>query len=41
MADFFKQIEIVLIDLWNWLYRFLCHIWDEELNEDYMVDPMA
>lgn len=41
MAEFFKTIETILIDLWNYVYRLLCHLWDEEANEDYIVDPEA
>ncbi len=37
MADFIKQIEIVFVDLWNYFYVFLCNLWDEELNEDWIV----
>ncbi len=38
MADFIKQIEIVFIDLWNYFYVLLCNLWDEELNEDWIVE---
>lgn len=38
MADFIKQIEVVLTDLWNYFYVFLCHIWDEEVNDDLIVE---
>lgn len=41
MADFFKQVEVILIDLWNYLYRFLCHLTKQEPNEDWIVDPGA
>ncbi len=41
MSEFFKQIEVMFIDMWNYLYRFLCHLWDEEVNEDWIVDPTA
>lgn len=37
MADFLKQVEIILIDMWNYLYRFLCHLTDQEVNDDLIV----
>lgn len=39
MENFLKQIEIFLIDMWNYLYRFLCHLSDVEPDEDNRVDP--
>ncbi len=39
MNDFLKQIEIILIDMWNYLYRFLCHLHGEDVNDDWIVDP--
>lgn len=41
MKDALKQIEIILIDMWNYLYRFLCHIVGEDVNEDWILDPTA
>ena len=41
MKDVLKQIEIILIDMWNYLYRFLCHIVGEDVNEDWILDPTA
>lgn len=41
MKDILKKIEIILIDMWNYLYRFLCHITGETVNEDWIVDPTA
>lgn len=41
MKDALKQIEIILIDMWNYLYRFLCHIVGEDVNEDWIIDPTA
>ena len=38
MAEFFKKIEIILVDLWNYLYRFLAHITGEEVDEGLIVD---
>lgn len=39
MKDALKQVEIILIDMWNYLYRFLCHIVGEDVNEDWIIDP--
>ena len=39
MNDFLKQIEVILIDMWNYLYKFLCHLTDTEVKEDWSVDP--
>lgn len=39
MKDALKQIEIILIDMWNYLYRFLCHILNQDVNEDWILDP--
>lgn len=41
MKDALKKIEIILIDMWNYLYRFLCHIVGEGVNEDWIIDPSA
>lgn len=38
MADFIKQIEMIFTDLWNYFYVFLCNLWDEDLNEDWIVE---
>lgn len=37
MADFIRQIEIVFEDLWNYFYIFLCNLWDESVNEDWIL----
>lgn len=37
MNDFLKEFETILKDMWNYLYRFLCHITGEEVNEDWLV----
>ena len=39
MAEFFRKIEVILIDLWNYLYRFLAQITGETVDEDLIVDP--
>lgn len=39
MAEFFRKIEVFLIDMWNYLYRFLAHITGEEVDEGLIVDP--
>lgn len=39
MKDFFGEFEVILIDMWNYLYRFLCHLLGEEVNEEWIVDP--
>ena len=41
MKEFLKQFEAILIDLWNYLYRFLCNILGEEANEDWLVNPFG
>ena len=41
MAEILKKIEVILIDMWNYLYRFLSHMLDQEPNEDWIVDPHA
>ena len=38
MADVLKKIEEILIDMWNYLYKFLCYISGDKLNEDWLVD---
>ena len=35
--DIIKEIEIILTDLWNYFYVFLCNLWDQEVNEDLIV----
>lgn len=37
MNEFFKNLENELIGLWNYLYRFLCNLLGEEVNEDWIV----
>ena len=37
MADFFKQIEMIFTDLWNYFYVFLCNFWDEKVDEELIV----
>lgn len=37
MEDFIKNIEMIFTDLWNYLYVFLCNLWDSEVNEDWIV----
>jgi len=37
MAEFFKKIELIFTDLWNYFYVFLCNLWDEEVDEDLIV----
>ena len=37
MKDFLSYLERELISLWNYLYRFLCHILDQDVNEDWIV----
>lgn len=39
MKDILNKIEIVLTDMWNYLYRFLAHIFGENVNDDWMVEP--
>lgn len=34
MADFFAKIETILIDMWNYLYKFLCHFYDKEPDDN-------
>ena len=41
MKEFLKQIEIALIDMWNDLYKFLCHLAGEEPKDNYIVNPYA
>ena len=42
MAEFFKQIEIILIDMWIYLYCFVCHLHgDIEVEEDWLVSSPA
>ena len=41
MKDALKKIEIILIDMSNYLYRVLCHIVGEDVNEDWIIDPTA
>ena len=35
--DFIKELEIIFTDLWNYFYVFLCNLWDQEVNEDWLV----
>ena len=37
MEDFIKNIETILTDLWNYLYVFLCNLWDKDVEEDLIV----
>lgn len=37
MSDFFKKIENVFFDIWNYLYRFICNHTDNEPNKDCLV----
>lgn len=39
MAEFFRKIEVILIDMWNYLYRFLAHLTGETVDDDLIVDP--
>lgn len=39
MAEFFRKIEVILVDMWNYLYRFLCHLTGETVNDDLIVEP--
>ena len=43
MADFLKTIEMILIDMWNYLYVLLNKILNDETDGDnaYPVDPIA
>lgn len=34
MTEFLQTVEKVLIDLWNYLYMFLCHLSGVEPNPD-------
>lgn len=38
MADFIKQIEMIFTDLWNYFYVFLCNLWDEDVNDNWIVE---
>lgn len=38
MNDFLKTLENILIDLWNYLYRFLCHITETEPKDENIVE---
>lgn len=37
MEKFIENLEMVLTDLWNYLYAFLCNLWDEDVNQDWIV----
>lgn len=37
---FLETIEMILIDMWNYLYNFLCYLFGEEVNEDWLVPPI-
>ena len=37
MADFIKNIEAIFTDFWNYIYVFLCHLWDKDVDEDLIV----
>lgn len=40
MDNFLKQVEIILIDMWNYLYRFLCHLTGVEPDDkNNRVEP--
>lgn len=39
MAEFFRKIEVILTDLWNYLYRFLAHLTGETVDEGLIVKP--
>ena len=38
MAAVLAKIEEILIDMWNYLYRFLCYISGDKFNEEWVVD---
>lgn len=38
MKDFFAILEIIFVDMWNALYKFLCGLMGEEVNPDWIVD---
>ena len=38
MEDFIKTIEMVLTDLWNYFYVFLCNLWDKDVDGDLIVE---
>lgn len=42
MADFLKTIEMILIDMWNYLYVFLQYIINGETDgeNEFPVDPI-
>ena len=42
MADFFKTVEAVLVDLWNYLHVFLQYILEgkKEGDNDLVVPPL-
>ncbi len=35
--DIVREIELMLIELWNKLYVFLCDYFEVEVNEDWFV----
>lgn len=37
MENFIATIEMIFTDLWNYFYVFLCQLWDEDVNEDWIV----
>lgn len=42
MKDFLKAIEMVLVDMWNYLYVLLSYILDGETDgeNDFVKDPV-
>ena len=41
MKDFLKAIEMVLVDMWNYLYVLLSYILDGKTEEnDFVKDPV-
>ena len=38
MQAVMDKIQEILVDMWNYLYKFLCYISGDEMKEEWLVD---
>ncbi|MDD6011878.1 MAG: hypothetical protein PUC33_03425 [Oscillospiraceae bacterium] len=37
MKEIFNALEDLFVKFWNELYRFLCSLWGDEVNDDLLA----
>ena len=37
MREFIEDLEAIFYELWNELYKYICKLFDEEVNEDFFA----